>query len=273
MTAELKLSKNIHYTLRIAASMCFIGHGSFGIIGKAIWCNYFSVFAIDQHLAYKLMPIVGGIDVLFGLILLVYPLRAFPLWLVIWGFVTALLRPLSGEPFAEFLERAGNFGAPLALLLLGGFPKNFKGFFSKLNPGLPVNETSLSIVANCLRIVAFFLLMGHGWLNLIEKKALLDQYNSLGFSNSGNIAQIVGIAEIISAFIILVKPFRQFVFVIFLWKMTSELFYPAHEIFEWIERGGSYGILLALWFITQRSFTTKQVVSYNLSPGTFKQNS
>jgi hypothetical protein len=77
-------------------------------------------------------------------------------------------------------------------------------------------------------------------------------------------AQIVGMAEIVSAFIILVKPFRQFVFVIFLWKMTSELFYPAHEIFEWIERGGSYGTLLALWLIMERSFSTDRAVFFNL---------
>lgn len=264
MTEELKLSKKIHYTLRVAAAMCFIGHGSFGIMGKAIWCNYFGVFGIDQQLAYKLMPFVGGIDVLFGIILLVYPLRAIPFWLVIWGFITALLRPLSGEPFPEFLERAGNFGAPLALLLLGGFPKNFRQIFLKLNPNLLVNETTLTLVANCLRIVAFFLLMGHGWLNLIEKKALVDQYNWMGFSNPENMAQMVGIAEIISASIILIKPFRQFVFVIFLWKMTSELFYPAHEIFEWIERGGSYGTLLALWLITERSLSARRTIFFNL---------
>ena len=28
----------------------------------------------------------------------------------------------------------------------------------------------------------------------------------------------------------------------------SELFYPHYELIEWIERGGSYGVLLALWF-------------------------
>jgi hypothetical protein len=264
MTEELKLPGKVHYTLRVAAAMCFIGHGSFGIMGKAIWCNYFGVFGIDQHLAYQLMPFVGGMDVLLGIILLIYPLRAIPFWLVIWGFITALLRPLSGEPFPEFLERAGNFGAPLSLLLLGGFPKNFRQLFSRLNPKLRVNESTLALVANCLRIVAFFLLMGHGWLNLIEKKALVDQYNSLGFPNPETMAQIVGMAEIVSAFIILVKPFRQFVFVIFLWKMTSELFYPAHEIFEWIERGGSYGTLLALWLIMERSFSTNRAVFFNL---------
>jgi len=31
--------------------------------------------------------------------------------------------------------------------------------------------------------------------------------------------------------------------------MASELFYPTYELFEWVERGGSYGVLLVLWFV------------------------
>ncbi len=263
MTADLKLSKKVHYILRVAAAMCFIGHGSFGVIGKAVWCNYFAVFGISTHLSYQLMPIVGSIDILLGIILLVYPLKAIPLWLVVWGFVTALLRPLSGEPLAEFLERAGNFGAPLALLILGGFPKNIRQAFSPLRPNTELNEITYARIVNCLRVVAFLLLAGHGWLNLIEKKAIIDQYTALGFSNPGNVAQIVGMVEIISAFIILIKPFRQFVFLLFIWKMASEMFYPHYEVFEWIERGGSYGALLALWFLTENNFSLKTLGSYN----------
>jgi hypothetical protein len=30
--------------------------------------------------------------------------------------------------------------------------------------------------------------------------------------------------------------------------MASELFYPHYEFFEWVERGGSYGAIIALWF-------------------------
>ena len=47
----MQISNNtlkIHYTLRIAAAMCFIGHGAFGIITKPIWCNYFALFGIDK---------------------------------------------------------------------------------------------------------------------------------------------------------------------------------------------------------------------------------
>src|SRR5271154_4696167 len=103
------VEQKIYQTLRIAAAMCFIGHGAFGIITKPIWCNYFAVLGIGHDLAYRIMPFVGAFDILLGIGMLVLPFRIIPTWLVIWGIVTALLRPLSGEPFAEFIERAGNF--------------------------------------------------------------------------------------------------------------------------------------------------------------------
>jgi len=46
-----------------------------------------------------------------------------------WGFRTALLRPIVGEPIWDFIERWANWGAPLALLLLIGWPKSFKELF------------------------------------------------------------------------------------------------------------------------------------------------
>src|SRR6218665_2420904 len=123
-----------HLIFRIACAMCFIGHGAFGFITKKIWCNYFGVFGISEQLAYKLMPLVGTMDVLFGLLLLFYPIRFAAMWLVFWGLFTALLRPLSGEPFAEFIERAGNFGAPFVLLLLSAPVLSGRGFGERLVP-------------------------------------------------------------------------------------------------------------------------------------------
>jgi hypothetical protein len=49
----------IHYTLRVAVAMCFIGHGAFGIITKPVWCNYFALFGIGHDIAYRLMPLLG----------------------------------------------------------------------------------------------------------------------------------------------------------------------------------------------------------------------
>jgi hypothetical protein len=279
---ELTLEKKLHYTLRFAVAMCFIGHGAFGIITKPIWCNYFAVFGIGHDLSYRLMPLLGSLDIFAGLVMLVFPMRAIPAWLVFWGIVTACLRPLSGEPFAEFIERAGNFGAPLALLILARTPlsangipeggvsgatglpsaggRSFRGWFRRMDPGQSASADTLRQVAICLRIVVFFLLAGHGWLNLIEKKELIAQYTSIGFSNPHLAARVAGVFEIVAACLVLILPllpslirsFRPLLLAFFIWKAGTELFYPHWELFEWVERGGSYGSLLALWFIARQ---------------------
>lgn len=225
--------------------MCLIGHGAFGIITKPIWCNYFGVFGIGHDVAYRLMPLVGGIDILLGLALLLYPIRAIAAWLVLWGVVTASLRPLSGEPVAEMIERAGNYGAPLALLLLSQSGSN--SFLSKLDPNAQPDARRYKLVLLTLRIAVTMLLLGHGWLNLIEKKGLLSQYQSLGFSDPAQVARIAGIFELLAALAVLVRPVRPLLLAFFVWKMGTELFYPKWELFEWVERGGSYGCILALW--------------------------
>lgn len=241
--------QDTHYTLRFASAMCFIGHGAFGIITKSAWLNYFAVFGIGSAAGYHLMPWLGTVDILIGLSILIYPIPVSLLWLVVWGAATALLRPLSGEPFAEAIERAGNYGAPLALLILSGQRTRNKGWFLLIDPNVTLNQQTLVKAKAILRIVVFLLLTGHGWLNLIEKKGLIDQYSSAGFSNPSLVAQIAGIFEIGAGVMILIKPIRAIIMLLLVWKMVTELFYPHWEVFEWIERAGSYGSLLAFWLL------------------------
>ena len=229
-------AEKMHYSLLVASAMCFIGHGAFGI---------------SHDVAYRLMPLVGTVDVLMGISLLFYPLRAVAGWLVCWGLITASLRPLSGESLGELIERAGNFGAPLALLLLSGV--STKGWWSRIDTHPRPDTRTMSRVTWCLRIVVFLLLVGHGWLNLIEKNALLQQYSSLGFSNPAGVARLAGSFELLAALAVLIRPVRPLLLAFFIWKMTTELFYPRWEFVEWVERGGSYGCLLALWLALAKS--------------------
>jgi hypothetical protein len=262
--------KKIYYALRVASAMCFIGHGAFGIITKPIWCNYFGVVGIGHDMSYRLMPMVGSMDILMGISLLLYPMRAVFGWLVCWGLMTALMRPLSGEPFAEFIERAGNYGVPLAMLLLAGISGEQRldegdrvrgvgrgGWFSRLMPPVQdeIRKDGIKNLAICLRVVVFLVLAGHGWLNLIKKEGLLAQYQSLGIADPAGAAQLAGVLEVLAAIAVLVKPVRPLIFLLFLWKMATELFYPRYGIWEWIERGGSYGSLLALWWVTKPGAT------------------
>jgi hypothetical protein len=243
------LSSQLTVLFRIACAMCFIGHGAFGIITKPVWCNYFAVFGIGEALAYQLMPVVGVADILLGIVILVYPLRFAAGWLVFWGLFTASLRPLSGEPFAEFLERAGNYGAPLLLILLTTTHRlTTADWFRKMEPVPTLHDQQWKTIIRTMQFAAFLLLLGHGWLNIIEKAGLLKQYAALGFDDPVRVAHVVGVIEITGAIVILLKPVRYVVLILFVWKMGSELFYPAYPAWEWIERGGSYAVLLGLWF-------------------------
>jgi hypothetical protein len=242
------LGTRLHYTLRVSSAMCFIGHGAFGIITKKIWLNYFAVFGIGPAMGYHIMPWLGTFDILLGVTLLIFPMRAVLFWLVIWGAITAMLRALSGEPFAEAVESAGNHGAPLALLMICGEGHTLEEWFSRVKADIPVTAETTKKLFRCLQVVAFMLLAGHGWLNLIGKPGLLAQYASLGFANPVLVAHAAGVFEVLAAVSILVRPMRPIPMGLLVWKMASELFYPQREVFEWIERGGSYGTILALWF-------------------------
>ncbi len=123
-------NKKIEWVLRIAVAGTFIGHGSFAVQGKEEWVGWFSNFGItDVNLATNLLFVVGLIDLTVGITTLLRPVRVLLLYATIWGFWTALLRPIVGEPIWDFIERFANWGAPLALLLLLGWPKNWKEWF------------------------------------------------------------------------------------------------------------------------------------------------
>ncbi len=111
-------AKKIEWVLRIAVAGEFIGHGVFAVMGKASWVSYFAAVGIGEAGALQLMPIIGAMDIILGLLVLVRIVPVALLWMAIWGFATALIRPLAGEPIWDFVERFANWGAPLALYLL-----------------------------------------------------------------------------------------------------------------------------------------------------------
>lgn len=122
--------KIVEWILRIAVAGEFFGHGVFALQGKEQWIGWFANFGIsDPITAAQLLFAVGIIDVSVAFIVLVKPIRAALLWAVLWGFWTAILRPLVDMPIWDFVERSANWGAPLALLFTLGWPKSFKEWF------------------------------------------------------------------------------------------------------------------------------------------------
>lgn len=122
--------KKIEWILRIALFGEFLGHGIFALQLKPRFIELLTAFTgIAGEAANTTMLIIGGIDVLVAILALVYPLRLMLIYAAVWGFLTALARPIGGDPFWDFVERWANWGVPLALLYLRGMPKKWKELF------------------------------------------------------------------------------------------------------------------------------------------------
>ena len=120
-------TKAIEWVLRIGVAGEFVGHGMFALLGKAQWVGWISqVTGLGSTNAAQLLFLIGASDLLVALVILFKPIRLALLWAVFWGGFTALIRPLVGESFWDFIERFANWAAPLALLLLCGWPKSNK---------------------------------------------------------------------------------------------------------------------------------------------------
>ncbi len=124
---NLMNTKSIQWVLRVAVAGEFIGHGVFALQGKPEWVGWFAIFGISNvETATTLLLVLGLLDVALAILVLVKPIRLALLWMAFWGFWTALMRPIVGMPVWDFIERWANWGAPLALLLLMGWPKKAK---------------------------------------------------------------------------------------------------------------------------------------------------
>ena len=129
------LQTQLHWTLRVTVALCFIGHGTWGLITKSGWLPFFASQGIEPELAWTLQPLIGAFDIIMALLLLRKSNRAILIWMFLWALWTAMLRPLAGnldKPVEvtegqwvveireearpdktqtwEFWERAGNWG-------------------------------------------------------------------------------------------------------------------------------------------------------------------
>ena len=123
-------SKKVEWVLRIAIAGEFFGHGMLALGGKADWVPWIQHFInISTAGATQLLFFIGLLDLLVALIVLIKPIKVVLLWAIFWGFWTALVRPLVGASYLDFVERWANWGAPLALLLIMGWPRSLREWF------------------------------------------------------------------------------------------------------------------------------------------------
>lgn len=241
----------VHWILRVSVWACYVGHGIFGIRQKVDWLTFYRPFGIPDALAIQTMPLVGLVDITMGYLVLLRPTRLALYYTAIWGVFTALLRPLAGMSFFETLERAGNYGPSIALLLGGA------GAVLLARPEL----YDLSVEANFRRmrqvlvITTALLLVGHGGLALAAKPQLVQHWHSIGLveldAAGQSFTRTIGMAELAAAALLLVWPTRALCLAIFSWKVATEMLFltAGAPIWEFVERGGSYGAPLALFVL------------------------
>jgi len=246
---KISLETRLLWLFRISVFATYVGHGAFGIIGKEAWVPYFGVVGIPESWAWQLMPLIGTVDISVGLITLLSPRRAVLLYATIWGFWTALLRPLAGEPVWETVERAGNYGVPLAFLLAS----QARGWFSRLEIR-PIDAELNHRLAWVLRATTSALLVGHGALAAVVQKPLLQHQLDAGGLSFVSLAALGGF-EIALGLTVLLDSAGWLLLFVAAWKITTELLYPISgaPFWEFIERGGSYIAPLSLFFLVHQS--------------------
>ena len=256
---QLPLATKLHWILRIGMLMEFVGHGAFGIMGKEGWLAYFNVFRIPDSAAWDLMPVVGAVDITIGVVTLLRPMRAVLAYAAFWGVMTALLRPMAGQGvWEEVLERGGNFGIPLALLVLVGVgsPRHVRSWFESARPRemSPELARRLSWV---LRAMVAALLVGHGAFGLsnLHDQEWTTYFGVLGIGPEAiigwNLIPVVGWFEVALGVAVLLKPWRGLVAFVLVWKVATELLRPlaGEPFFEFVERGGDYVLPLGLLWV------------------------
>ena len=111
------------WVLRIAVFGTFFGHGLVAFNVNPAWIHYITFWGFSDEFARSAMPVIGIVDMLLAISVLIKPLRPVLIYAVVWAFAAALMRWFADLNVLGFIERAANWGAPLALILLNGRKK------------------------------------------------------------------------------------------------------------------------------------------------------
>ena len=259
LSSFLKTNESkIWWLLRLGVCLEFIGHGAFGVITKAGWLPYFAVWGIPESLAWRLMPIVGTMDIILGFLAFFTPRKSFFLFMAAWGFMTACLRPLAGEPISEMFERSYNYCVPLATFLMIAWDVKRHGWFHQVKNVPNLTREQWNRLKILLQVAIAVYLIGHGAFGAFDAKVgLAKQYELTGisalFGSTQAALTAIGWFEIFLGILVLLAPVASVLFFVCGWKIATESLFifsgAFYGGFEFIERGASMVAPIALYFI------------------------
>jgi len=248
----------IWWLLRLGVALEFIGHGAFGVITKESWLPYFGVWGIPENIAWRIMPIVGVIDISLGFLAFFAPRKSFLLFMAAWGLMTACLRPLAGEPISELFERSYNFCVPLAAFLMIAWDVKPHGWFHRVKNVPQLSKKHWHWLKILLQVAIAVYLIGHGAFGAFDaKEGLVKQYEATGiatlFGSTSAALTAIGWFEIALGIFVLLAPIAPLLFFVCGWKIVTESLFifsgAFYGGFEFVERGASMVAPLGLYFI------------------------
>lgn len=121
------ISRKTVFVLQLGLAATFLGHGILAILQNPSWLPFLLFWGMKIDLASTVIVIIGALDVVIAILLLAKPSKPLLYWCLFWTFATALMRPLTGSPIWDFIERGAFMAIPLFLIL------NFDGLFRKEN--------------------------------------------------------------------------------------------------------------------------------------------
>ncbi|HEY7293440.1 MAG TPA: hypothetical protein VH916_00305 [Dehalococcoidia bacterium] len=119
-TLTREKAQQLQWVLRISVAALLIGHGGIGVFDHPGWASYFHLFGIGRSTvqAHSLIPLLGWCEIGLGLAVLIRPFRGLLLFVLVWKVFEEILRPVAGEHVGQFIERFGDYCAPLALIIV-----------------------------------------------------------------------------------------------------------------------------------------------------------
>ncbi|MBL4642720.1 MAG: hypothetical protein JKY44_03915 [Flavobacteriaceae bacterium] len=116
-----------------------------------------------------------------------------------------------------------------------------------------MNKSILKTIEWILRIGIFLCFLGHGVIALGENTAWIPYLELLGLK--GNVALdvmfIIGIVDVLVAFVILIKPIKIIVFWACFWTLITALVRPisGESIWTFVERGPNWITPILLYLV------------------------
>ncbi len=251
------LAVKLHWALRIGVALEFLGHGLAGFYRPPGWIPYFTFFGIPETFAHDYMTyMTGTVDIALAILLLVRPMRAVMLHMAVWGLLTALMRPLTGESWFELVERGANYGMPLALLVLSGWGgRSLRSWFERVGPPERIGRDLALKLAWITKVSIALLLVGHGGLGIwAAKQEWFDFLRWFGVTDSSHAVDLmiwVGVFEVVLGIAVLYRPLRSLLVFVLVWKLGTELLRPlvGQPNYQFVERAGDYVLPLALYWL------------------------